>query len=133
MMVSVERRPPTLLIAASLLLIIGLSGLSAGVSLILAVGSARDAPWVAVAIGAAIGTYGAVTTFAGIGLLVLFGWGWWLGTVSIGAGLLFQVGMVVVLGGLDPVVAFGLLVWSLTLACLAARGTRDVVGVRLRR
>ena len=126
-------RPASLLVAAGLLLIIGLSGVSAGFSLIAAMGFARDAPWVGVEIGAGTGTYGVLSTVAGIGLLARRRWAWWLGTVTIGAGWLFLVGLVIALGSVDGVFAFGIAVWSLNIVCLAAPATRAGVGVRLRR
>lgn len=114
-------RPFPAVVAAVLLLVIGISGLSAGVALIAAMGSARDVPPVGVGIGAAIGTYSALTTGAGVGLLLRRHAAWWLAVLTIGAGLLFLVGMVaVVLRTLDPVFAFGIVVWSVTLACLVA-------------
>ena len=126
-------RPASLLAAAGLLLIIGLSGLSVGISLILAMRSARDVPWVGVEIGAAIGGYGVLTMVAGIGLLARRRPAWWLGIVAIGAGWLFLVGLVVAVGSFDPVFGFGILVWSVTFACLLAEATRAAIGVGLRR
>ena len=123
-MTAMHRRPLTLLVAALLLLIIGLSGVSAGISLIVAMGSARDVPLVGVGIGAAIGGYGVLTAVAGIGLLARRRWAWWLGIVSIAAGWLFLVGLVVALGRLDPVFAGGIAIWSVTLACLLVPATR---------
>lgn len=125
-------RPTSLLLATVLLLVIGLSGASVGVTLITAMASAPDVPSTGIGIGAGIAGYGAVAAIAGIGVLLRWRPGWWLGLATIVAGLLFLTWLIVALGGLDAVFAFGLVVWAVTLVCLLAPPTRAALGVRLR-
>ena len=110
-------------------MIIGLSGLSVGMSLIAIMPPTVEPSGVGAGIGAAIALYGLAVTIAGVGLILRRARGaWWLAVVLILAGLAVLVGLTVALGGLDAMFTFGFVVWGLTLACLAAPATRAAVG-----
>jgi hypothetical protein len=119
----VTGRPYPLVLAAVLLVIIGLSGLGAGITIVQAMTKSPPLPLVGVQIGLGIAAYGLVAAIAGIGLLGRQRRFWWLAVGTIGAGLAFLVGLIVI-ANLDPVVTSGIAIWGITLACLLAPATR---------
>jgi hypothetical protein len=119
----VTDRPSTLLLAAVLLLIIGLSGLAAGVTIVAAMANGPVVPFAGVGIGLGVAGYGVLATVAGIGLLGRHRSFWWLAVATIGSGLTLLVGLIAI-ASLDPVFATGLVIWGVTLACLLAPATR---------
>ena len=123
-------RPISLILAAGLLILIGLSGLTAGGSLVAAAKSgpevASDVRFAALALGSTIGTYGFAASLAGVGLVLLRRWAWRLGLVLAIIGLVL-LAVAIVAGGPDRIFVFGLAIWGATLACLVARATRDAV------
>jgi hypothetical protein len=121
-------RPLPLVLAVVLLLLIGLSGLLAGLTIIQTMAGAAPLPTAGVAIGVGIAAYGVVATAAGLGLLRRRGVAWRAGVLVLGAGLLVQVALLAV-SRLDAVSAVGLAIWGLALACLAVPATRRAIGV----
>ena len=116
-------RPFPLVLAAILLVIVGLSGMSAGLTIVQAMTTTPPVPLVGIEIGAGIAGYGVVATIAGVGLFARRRTFWWLAVGTIAAGLAFLIGLVVI-AALDPVVTSGIVIWGITLACLLAPGTR---------
>lgn len=131
-------RPIALILAVGLLLLIGLSGMGVGGSLL---GYAMDprpaagtpvvpgAQQAAVLIGAGIAGYGFATVMAAAGLVLLRRWGWRLGVVMVIAGLVALVAAIVAAGAIDGLLLFGMLFWGATLATLLADPTRRAVSV----
>jgi hypothetical protein len=123
-------RPISLILAAGLLILIGLSGMAAGGDLLATAKSgpevASDVRFAALALGTAIGSYGFAASLAGVGLVLLRRWAWRLGLVLVVVGLVLLV-VAIVAAGPDRVFTFGLAIWGATLACLVARATRDAV------
>jgi hypothetical protein len=120
-------RPLPLVVAIGLLVLIGLSGLVAGFTIIETMLGAAPVPTAGVAIGAGIAAYGFVATVAGLGLWRWRRGAWRAGVLAVGAGLLVQVALLAV-ARLDAVSAVGLAIWGLALACLvvpAARRSND--------
>ena len=119
-------RPFTLVLAAILLFVIGVSGVGAGAELlaVAAVAAATGA-----LIGGAIAGYGLACIAAGIGLLQLRRWGLWLAIGSLVAGLAILAWIQLVLIGAAPdsVSGVGFVVWSVTLALLVAPSTRNAI------
>jgi len=128
--VAMTARPISLILAAGLLILIGLSGMAAGGDLMATAKSgpevASDVRFAALALGSAIGSYGFAASLAGVGLVLLRRWAWRLGLVLVVAGLVLLV-VAIVASGLDQVFEFGLAIWGATLACLVVRTTRDAV------
>lgn len=131
-------RPISLILAVGLLLLIGLSGMGVGGSLLgYAIGPQDPGPTpippgaqqAAVFLGAGIAGYGFATVVAAAGLVLLRRWGWRLGVVMVIAGLVAVVGAVVAAGALDGLMLFGILFWGATLATLLADPTRRAVSV----
>lgn len=124
------QRPISLILAAGLLLLIGASGMAVGGSLLGAAGNGDsfgvDLRPAALALGTGIAAYGFVAVFAGVGLLLLRRWGWRVGVGIVVAGLVPQ-GFALVAAGPDAVIAFGIAIWGVTLACLIAPDTRRAV------
>ena len=123
-------RPLSLILAAGLLLLIGLSGMAAGGGLL---GSVPNGPVVgvdvrgaALALGTTIAVYGFVTVLAGVGLLLFRRWAWRLGLAVAAIGLVFLAAAMSAAGP-DVVLGFGVAVWGATLACLLATDTRRAV------
>ena len=118
-------RPFTLVLAAILLFIIGVSGVGAGGEL-LAVATAAAT---GALIGGGIAGYGLACIAAGIGLLQLRLWGWWLAIGSLLAGLAILTWIQLILIGAAPdsVSGVGFVVWSVTLVLLLAPGTRNAI------
>jgi uncharacterized membrane protein (DUF2068 family) len=118
-----DGRPLPQLAAIVLLLLIGCSGLAAGLTITLAMTNASTVPLPGVEIGTGIALYGALTAIAGAGLIWRRRWAWWLGFATIAAGGLFLAGLVIVVRG-DEVFASGILLLAVTLACLLSPATR---------
>ena len=120
-------RPIPLILAAGLLLLIGLSGMAVGGQLLGAAGtgtvSGVDIRGAAFGLGTTIAAYGFLSVVAAVGLLTLRRWGWRVGIVMTVLGLV-GLGSAVAAGGLDPILGFGLVLWGTTLACLFASETR---------
>lgn len=130
-------RPISLTLAVGLLLLIGLSGMAVGGSLLgyaidpQAPGRTPTLPGVqeaAALLGAGIACYGFVTVVAGVGLVLLRRWGWRLGVVTVLTGLIALAGVIVAAGAADSILLFGILFWGATLACVVAAPTRNAVG-----
>lgn len=123
-------RPISLILAAGLLILIGISGMAAGGSLLSVVpnteGVAANVRAAGLAIGTVIAAYGFSAVLAGLALLILRRWAWRLGMMIAMLGLA-ALALVLVAAGPDIVVAFGLVVWGATLACLVARDTRRAI------
>ncbi|HEX5825335.1 MAG TPA: hypothetical protein VFY18_12835 [Candidatus Limnocylindrales bacterium] len=123
-------RPVSLILAAGLLILIGVSGMAAGGSL-LGAASGRGVPQPgvggAVTIGAGMAAYGFASVVAGVALLMLQRRGWWIGVVLVVIGLAGLVAVNLVVGALDFVLLFGVVVWGATLAYLLAPATRSAL------
>jgi hypothetical protein len=120
-------RPIPLILAAGLLILIGLSGMAVGGQLLGAAGngdvSGVDIRGAALGLGTTIAAYGFLSVVAAVGLLTLRRWGWRLGVLLILLGLV-ALGSAAAAGGLDPIIGFGAVLWGATLACLFASETR---------
>jgi hypothetical protein len=127
-------QPITLAAAAILNVIIGLSGLFVGLTLVVALPNMAGTD---VAFGDefvivfVIPLYGLAATLGGIGTWRRFWIGWTLAAAvdALGLGVLIWA---VTLVGPDGVLLFGVVVWTLTLLLLAAPQTRRVLGVESR-
>ena len=117
-----DGRPQSLSAAIVLLVLIGVSGLGVGLTITSGMLSAGT-PLIGVGIGLGIAVYGGLAALAGVGLIWRRRWSWWLGVVTILAGELFLVWLIVLVGG-DGVFAFGVAIWGVTLVCLVAPATR---------
>jgi hypothetical protein len=123
-------RPISLILAAGLLILIGVSGMAAGGGLLGAAsgrGPAQSGLGQAAAIGAVMGAYGFAAVFAGVALLLFRRWAWRLGIFLILIGLAVLVAVNVIVGALDPVLLFGVAVWGANLWFLMAPATRSAV------
>ena len=120
-------RPIPLILAAGLMLLIGLSGMAVGGQLLGAAGtgtvSGVDIRGAAFGLGTTIAAYGFLSVVAAVGLLTLRRWGWRVGIVTTVLGLV-GLGSAAAAGGLDPILGFVLVLWGTTLACLFASETR---------
>ena len=129
-------RPISLILAVGLLLLIGLSGMGVGGSLLgyamnpqpadgtpIVVGTEQAA----VLLGAGIAGYGFAAVVAAAGLVLLRRWGWRLGVMTVVAGLTVLVWAMVAAGALDGLLLFGILFWGVTLVMLLADPTRRAV------
>ncbi|TMF35732.1 MAG: hypothetical protein E6I26_09590 [Chloroflexi bacterium] len=119
-------RPPTMIGAISLLILIGVSGIGAGGGLLSVTGfgdAAADVRGAALMMGAGIAGYGIACAFAAAGIWSRTRWGWLLGVVTVGIGLVLLI-VATIIAGPDSILGLGLVVWGLTLACLLAPGTR---------
>lgn len=112
-----------LVFAAVLLLIIGLSGVGAGITITTAMIQGPDVPVVGIQIGVGMAGYGLLAAVSGIGLLGRRRAFWWLAAATLGAGLAFLIGLIAITR-LDPVFGTGLVIWAIALACLLAPATR---------
>ena len=123
-------RPVSLILAAGLLILIGLSGMAAGGSLLSLVpdsaGMTSDVRAAGLTIGTVIAAYGLVSVFAGVALLMLRRWAWRIGMMVAMLGLVVLV-VALVASGPDVAVLFGIAVWGATLACLVSQDTRRAV------
>lgn len=123
-------RPLSLTLAAALLLMIGASAVLAGGSLL---GAATSGPvagvdirGAALGLGLTIGGYGVAAFLAGLGLLWFRRWAWRLGLVTIAFGLVANASALTAAGP-DLLLTVGLVLWGVTLGCLAASTTRQAV------
>lgn len=122
-------RSVVLAVAVVLLLVIGLSGLSVGLGLMVLMANVVGSTWSGIAIGAGIALYGLAAVIGGIGIwLRRSRRGWWLAVATILLGMGVLGGLSIVVGGLDREFGFGILVCGATLGCLLAPGTRAAVG-----
>ena len=123
-------RPISLILAAGLLILIGLSGMAAGGDLLATAKSgaevAADVKFAALALGSTIASYGFAASLAGVGLVLLRRWAWRLGLVIVVIGLALLV-VAIVDSRLDTLFGFGLALWGATFACLVAEATRNAV------
>ena len=110
-------------------MIIGLSGLAVGLTLVAALPAMAAASDVAFGDGIVllIPLYGLAATLGGIGTWRRSWVGWTLAAAVdvLGLGVLIWA---MTLVGPDPVLLFGAVVWTLTLVLLAAPQTRRVLG-----
>jgi hypothetical protein len=106
-------------IAVVLLLVMGLSGASVGISLGWATAtSGLQVTTTAVAIVGGLLAYGLALLASGIGLLLGRGWAWALGVATIGLGLAILLWVLWLSDGRDAVTAGGIAIWAVTLALL---------------
>jgi hypothetical protein len=128
MMLTVTARPITLLVAAGLLILIGVSGFAVGVELMGVFAPSTTS----VGIAAAVGGYGLAAVVSGVALALLRRWGWWLALVIIGIGIAVLAGIQAaeIGSGVDSVILTGFVVWGVTLALLVAPPTRHAAGVQ---
>jgi hypothetical protein len=127
-------RPTTLVLGSALLVVIGLSGLAAGAGflMLLAPQSSEAASLTRIPgvvqsgllIGAIMAAYALAALVSGVGTWIGRRWAWLLGIVTILAGLGILAYCIVLLGGPDPILDFGVVIWAVTLACLLAPSTR---------
>jgi hypothetical protein len=121
-----------MLAAIGLLILIGVSGIGAGgglLSLVGSTGAAADVRGAALAMGSGIAVYGIACAFAAAGVWSRARWGWPLGVVAATVGLVLLI-VATAIAGPDSLLALGLAVWGLTLACLLAGGTRRAAAPR---
>ena len=122
-------QPMTLVGAAILNVIIGLSGLVVGLTMVAAVPgvAASSDMLVGVEIVFAIPIYGLAATLGGIGTWRRSWVGWMLAVAvdALGLGVLIWL---ITLARPDGVLLFGVAVWTLALVLLAAPQTRRVLG-----
>jgi hypothetical protein len=125
-------RPIPLLVSVFLNLLIGLSGLGVAGSLIAVVGGNVPAPpgmhvqGAAATVALIMGGYAFLAVVGAVGLWRRNRAGWLalLGLDGIGLAVL---GFVTWLGGLDPIILLGFLVWGIAFLATAARPTRFAV------
>ena len=127
-------RPTTLVLGSALLLVIGVSGMAAaaGFLMLLAPPSSEAAnlgraPGVVQSgalVGGIIAAYALAALVAGIGTWTGRRWAWLLGIATILVGLGILAYCIVLLGGPDPILDLGVVIWAVTLACLVAAPTR---------
>jgi hypothetical protein len=116
-------RPTLSLIGAALLMVVGLSGSAAGVTILQSMLATAPAEQTGMAIAIGILGYGLVLAAGGVGVFLGRRWGWWLGTIGIAIGLAGLIALTLITR-LDPVFGFGLGLWTFTLVCLVAPSTR---------
>jgi len=123
-------RPVSLILAAGLLILIGLSGMAAGGTLLSLVpdgaGMTADVRAAGLMMGTVIAAYGLVAAFAGVALLLLRRWAWRIGIMIATLGLIVLV-VALVAAGPDVAILFGIAVWGTALACLVSQDTRRVI------
>ena len=118
----------SLILAAGLLILIGVCGIGVGAELILvASGAATGA-----LIGGGIAAYGLGCVIAGIGTFLLNRWAWLLalGTIMVGLAVLLWMEIILIGAAPDSVSVVGLVIWSLALVLLLAPATRNAVRPR---
>jgi hypothetical protein len=118
-------RPISLILAAVLLMLIGVSGVGAGAEL-LAVASGEVT---GALIGGGIAAYGLACVAAAIGIYQLRRWGWLLALGSLLVGLAIQLWIQIIVIGAAPdsVSVVGLAVWGVTLVLLLVPATRNTI------
>ena len=125
-------RPVSLVLAAALHLVIGLSGMAVGASLLSAaadsgLASVGISPNDAIALRAivvGILLYGALEVVAAIGIWRRAVWGWTMALVVDLAGLVVLGWTLAIAGIGDPVLLSGIAIWSIAVALLVVRPTR---------
>lgn len=120
-------RPPSLILAAGLLILIGVSGMAAGGGLLgvaLNGGSAPDIRQAGLALGTIIAGYGFITVLAGVGLVLLRRWAWRIALFTMLVGLVALAAAMAGMGSLDPLLLLGVGLWGLALVCLLMTTTR---------
>jgi hypothetical protein len=127
-------RPTTVVLGSALLLVIGVSGMAAaaGFLMLLAPPSSEAAnlgraPGVVQSgalVGGIMAAYALAALVAGIGTWTGRRWAWLLGIATILVGLGILAYCIVLLGGPDPILDLGVVIWAVTLACLVAAPTR---------
>ena len=130
-------RPTTLVLGSALLVVIGLSGLAAaaGFLMLLAPQSSEAAALARVPgviqsgalVGGIMAAYSLAALVGGVGTWMGRRWAWLLGIATILVGLGILAYCIVLLGGPDPILDFGVVVWAVTLACLLAPPTRQTL------
>jgi hypothetical protein len=125
-------RPVTLILAAGLLILIGVSGIAAAAELVgIATGGGSSVPGVeplTILIAAALGAYGCGLVLAGIALLLLRRWAWWLGVALIAVGVMALLAPMLVNRSVDQVLSLGVATWGATLVLLLVPDTRRATG-----
>lgn len=131
-----RNRPPTLIAASSLLVVIGISGLFAAAGLI-AVGVRADevAPAMAtdvtrggLAVGLIMAAYALAAAIAGFAVMARRRAGWWLGVATIALGLGLLGLSLALVQTLDPILTGGVVIWGVALVLLLAPATRRSLG-----
>ena len=120
-------RPISLIVAAGLMILIGVSGMAAGGGLLgvaLNGDSPSDVREVGLAMGSVIAGYGFITVLAGVGLIRFRRWAWRIGLFTMLVGLVALAGAIAGIGTLDPILLVGLGFWGLALICLLLSSTR---------
>lgn len=120
-------RPMSLILAAAVLILIGVSGMAAGGGLLgvaLNGGAAADVRQVGLAMGSIIAGYGFITVLAGVGLILFRRWAWRIGLVTMLVGLVALAGATAGVGALDPILLLGVAFWGLAVVCLLMPSTR---------
>ena len=127
-------RPTTLVLGSALLVVIGVSGMAAaaGFLMLLAppsseaanLGRASGVVQSGALVGGIMAAYALAALVAGVGTWTGRRWAWLLGIVTILVGLGILAYCIVLLGGPDPILDFGVVIWAVTLACLLAPSTR---------
>jgi hypothetical protein len=75
-------------------------------------------------VGGIMAAYALAALVAGIGTWTGRRWAWLLGIATILVGLGILAYCIVLLGGPDPILDLGVVIWAVTLACLVAAPTR---------
>jgi hypothetical protein len=124
-------RPITLILAGALLILIGVSGILAGAGFLemaaqRPAGVSADVLQAGIAIGAAMDAYGLAAVLGGMGILTFRRWAWLLAVAVVLIGLVL-LGVAVILGGLEPVLTTGVVIWGATLALLVLPTTRRAI------
>ena len=120
-------RPMSLILAAAMLILIGVSGMAAGGGLLgvaLNGGAAADVRQVGLAMGSIIAGYGFITVLAAVGLILFRRWAWRIGLLTMLVGLVALAGATAGVGTLDPILLLGVAFWGLAVACLLMPSTR---------
>jgi len=127
-------RPTTVVLGSALLLVIGVSGMAAaaGFLMLLAppsseaanLGRASGVVQSGALVGGIMAAYALAALVAGIGTWTGRRWAWLLGIATILVGLGILAYCIVLLGGPDPILDLGVVIWAVTLACLVAAPTR---------
>lgn len=120
-------RPISLVLAAALMILIGVSGMAAGGGLLgvaLNGASSGDVRQVGLAMGSVIAGYGFISVLAGVGLIRFRRWAWRVGLMTMLVGLVSLAGAIAGVGSLDPILVLGVGFWGLAVACLLLPSTR---------
>ncbi|MDQ3127372.1 MAG: hypothetical protein M3Q66_02795 [Chloroflexota bacterium] len=123
-------RPISLILAAGLMILIGVSGMAAGGGLLgvaLNGGSPADIRQAGLAMGSVIAGYGFIVVLAGVGLILFRRWAWRIGLVTMVVGLVALVGAMAGVGSLDPMLLLGVVMWGLAVVCLLLPSTRTAL------